>query len=109
MVLENGRVVPRIEIGVDDRSPVQYHSNQSALSRNLFTVPVARRVFESLFRGNHIVDGSMILGGFQLPLVTGCSVVEDLDLHSHVSGITLQRRSNADAVVGAFEKTKLES
>src|SRR4051812_33268008 len=103
MLLEDGFVLHGIEVGIHNRRAVQLYRDVTALRRDLLTVPLAYRLLEPALRGYHFINRPVVLPGLQV-LVLRSAVVEYLNLHAHVGRVTLERRADADTIVGVLRE-----
>ena len=77
------------------------------LDGDLFRVPLADGFLVAALRRKHVVDRPVVLRRLELRVLRA-AVVEDLNLHADVGGVALERRADADAVVGVLGQLEVE-
>ncbi len=79
-----------------------------AVRNNFLVVPFTGGFQKAPLCGNHAVNRSVILINLKF-LVYRCIVIQYLELHAHVGGITLKRGADTQSVVGTRCEHKLET
>ncbi len=97
-----------IQIGVHDHRSVENDGDVPSVGDHLLGVPLAGRSQFAPPGRYHPVDRTVVLVRLQLGVLLGV-VVQDLQFHAHVGGVTLQRGADAQAVVGSRGEPELEA
>jgi len=97
-----------IDIGVHYHHAVEDDGYTGAVGYDLLRVPLADRSLESPPGRHDAVDRSVVLVRPEIGVPLG-AFVQNLQLHSYICRITLQRRSYPESVVGARCEPELET
>ena len=101
MLFEHRVLAYIVEVGVDGDHAIEGDLHATAFDVNLLLVPFTGRLLKAGARGEHVIDGGRVLLGLDLTLVLRVLIVQNLDLHADISGVTGEGRANADAIVAA--------
>src|ERR1700687_5210232 len=88
------------DISVQDRGAVQYYLDMITYGGDLFLIPFSQRLQIAAFGRNDAIHGSVVLIFMQVPVDLGF-VIQYLDLHAYIGGISFQRGAYADPVIGS--------
>src|SRR5687768_14339165 len=98
MFFQHSLILYLTEVGVDNSSPVELHSNHSTFRRDLLGIPFSDRLQRASLGGNNVIDRAMVLSGTKLGVLR-TAIVEHLYFNPIICGITLHWRADPDAIV----------
>src|SRR5262245_25140135 len=99
MFLECRWITHIIQISIKNYLAIESHANPAPIGHNLFLVPLACRFQKACTRRDDIVDRAVMLFRFNFPFVSLMPIIEDLNFHALISGVTFERGTNSHAIV----------
>ncbi len=88
------------DIGIQNGRPVEDDFDFVAARNHFLAIPFTDRLLEATFGRYCAVDGTVILVFFKVGIFFG-GIVENLQLHTGIGGITGQGGTDAQAIIGA--------